>query len=73
MREQRGEPLHPPVHGDVIDLDSRSASISSMSQYDSPQRRYQRTATVITLGQEQEPRPLTEGQVARSRRTPVGF
>ena len=30
--EQRGEPLHPPVHAYVINHDTRSASSSSTSQ-----------------------------------------
>jgi hypothetical protein len=46
--QQRGEALHPPVHGDVIDLAPRAARSSSTSRYESPNRKYQRTASTTT-------------------------
>jgi hypothetical protein len=52
---QRRAPLHPPIDGDVVDLDPRSASSSSTSREDSPKRSDQRTASTITSVEKRKP------------------
>jgi transposase len=51
----RQERLHPAVDRHVIHGDARSASNSSTSRSDSPQRRYQRTATAMTSRRKRYP------------------
>jgi hypothetical protein len=69
LGEQRREPLHPAVDGDVVDSTPRSARSSSTSRNDRPKRRYQRTASTITSGGKQKPAKADRGTVAgRGRR-----
>jgi hypothetical protein len=64
LGQQRREPQHPPVDGDVIDVHAASVSSSSTSRYDNAKRRYQRTASTITSGREAEAAKADRGMVA---------
>ena len=62
----RQERLHPAVDRHVIHGDARSASNSSTSRSDSPQRRYQRTATAMTSRRKRYPRRSRRCRQSRS-------
>jgi hypothetical protein len=68
LSKQRREPLHPAVDGDVVDPIPRSVSNSSISRYDRPKRRYQRTASTITSGGKRKPAKADRGTGAGSGR-----
>src|SRR4029453_12172033 len=55
LGQPRREPQHPPVHGDVADLDAALGQQPSTSRYDRPKRRYQRTASTIPSGGKRKP------------------
>jgi hypothetical protein len=48
--QQRGEPLHPPVDGDMVDLDTAFDQQFLHVSVRGLKRRYHRTATTITSG-----------------------
>jgi len=67
--DQRREALHPPVQGDVVDVDAALGQELLESRYDNPYRRYQRTARRITSGGNWKPENAEPGwRTGRSRR-----
>jgi hypothetical protein len=53
--QQRAEPPHPPVDGDVINLDAALGKQLLNVPVGQPKRRYQRTASTITSGGNRNP------------------
>jgi hypothetical protein len=53
--EQRRESLHPPVDGDVVDLDAALGEQLFDVAVGQPKRSYQRTASTMTSGGKQQP------------------
>jgi hypothetical protein len=54
--QQRREALHPPVDGDVVDLDAAfGEQLLHVAVRQADARRYQRTASTITSGGKQKP------------------
>ncbi|ABW12833.1 putative transposase [Parafrankia sp. EAN1pec] len=67
--QQRGEPAHPPVDRDVINLEAAfGEESSSTSRYDRAYRRYQRTARMIIWGGNRNPANSDVGTGGRTRR-----
>jgi hypothetical protein len=71
-RRTAGEPLHPPVHRDLVDGDTPFGQQLLEIAVRQPVPRYQRTATVITPGGNRNPANAdrsTDRRTARGRRT----
>jgi hypothetical protein len=59
LGQQRREPLHPPVHGDMVDLDPALGEQLFNVAVGQPKRRYQRTARTTTSGGSESQRRQT--------------
>jgi hypothetical protein len=51
----RSEPLHPAVQGHVVHVDAALGEDLLRVRYDNPYRRFQRTASMITSGENRNP------------------
>jgi hypothetical protein len=75
LSEQRREPLHPPVDGDVVDSDAALGEQLLHVAVGEAEARYQRTASTITSGGKQKPakadRGMGSGRTRRVLMTPV--